>query len=55
MQTDAASVLASADRRTFAGLGDAPALASDSMLRVSKIAGVAIADLEALENGTGLL
>lgn len=56
-QADAASALASTDRRTLAGLRDAAiiALASDAMLRVSEIAAIEVSDLELLEDGAGLL
>ena len=56
-QADAASALASTDRRTVAGLRDAAivALASDAMLRVSEIAAIDMADLTWLDDGAGLL
>ena len=56
-QADAASTLASTDRRTLAGLRDAAivALASDAMLRVSEIAAIELADLAWREDGAGLL
>ena len=56
-QADAASALATGDKRTLAGLRDAAivALASDAMLRVSEIAAIDLADLTQLEDDAGLL